>query len=282
MNRLTHWVDRALPLLVSTTLILGALLVWARTWELSCWALLAPGVASAAIAYGLFQHRWHRKRSVIEYYLADDGKLRGRLRRSWLTAVTSAIVGLSLGMFLAVFVALSRPSDWAFLAVAAVVAPLFFVAVGATKLSDEFSTERGVADVIVARLAGWVLLAILTVAFVHLNYSRLGTPEYICVASDGSFSMDALLCTGTNFAAGVSSACPLTATVVRLTAWIEGISWWLVTSSATDPRIPDWIAPVAWIAFFTKAALAFTGLVRGLEGCMLLAIRLGRNRDPRA
>lgn len=282
MNRLTHWVDRALPLLVGTTLILGALLVWARTWELSCWALLAPGAASAAIAYGSFQHRWHRRRSVIEYYLADDGKLRSFLKRSWLTAVTSAIVGLSLGVFLAVFVALSRPSDWAFLAVAAVVAPLFFVAVGATRLSDEFSTERGVADVVVARLAGWVLLATLTVAFVHLNYSRLGIPEYICVASDGSFSMDALLCTGTNFAAGVSSACPLTHAIVRLTAWIEGISWWLVTSSATDPRIPDWIAPVAWIAFFTKAALAFTGLVRGLEGCLLLAIRLGRNRDPRA
>ena len=87
MNRLTHWVDRALPLLVGTTLILGALLVWARTWELSCWALLAPGVASAAIAYGSFQHRWHRKRSVIEYYLADDGELRSCLKRSWLTPV---------------------------------------------------------------------------------------------------------------------------------------------------------------------------------------------------
>ena len=65
MNRVTHWVDRALPLLVGTTLILGALLVWARTWELSCWALLAPGVASAAIAYGLFQHRCRRSVSGI-------------------------------------------------------------------------------------------------------------------------------------------------------------------------------------------------------------------------
>ena len=55
--------------LVATSLLLGVLLIWQRTYEQSCLALASPGLVYIAISYGLLEYRMERKRFALDYYL---------------------------------------------------------------------------------------------------------------------------------------------------------------------------------------------------------------------
>lgn len=266
-------VDRFLQPLVGTTLLLGFLLLWQRTHDHSCVALASPALVYVAILYGLLEYRLERKRFAVDYYLDRESSLRRQLRGTWLPVVTSMVAALPLAVFLVVFAALSRPTDWLFLAAAAVVAPFLFERIarwpGRHFRRDASGDDQRitVADILSARLAGWVLLALIAAAYVYFNYMVIGGPPYIYP--------DSLQRTVEAFTAGVQSACPVVDDGLRAAAALEGSSWYLVTSAATASWTPNGVRVVVWIAFFLNAALAIAGFVRGLEGCMLAAWRIG-------
>lgn len=271
-------VDRFLLPLVGTTLLLGLLLVWQRTYDHSCVALTTPALVYVAILYGLLEYRLERKRFAVAYYLDRRSPWRRRLRGTWLPVVISMMAALPLAVFLIGFAALSRPADWLFLAAAAVVAPFLFDRIsrwpGRHFRRDASGGDRGVAvaDILSARLAGWVLLALIAFAYVYFNYMVIGGPPYIYP--------DSLQLTVEAFTAGVQSACPVVDDGLRAAAALEGSSWYIVTSAATASWTPNGVRVVVWIAFFLNAALAIAGFVRGLEGCMLAAWRIGSgNRE---
>ncbi len=264
-------VDGFLYPLVATALLLGVVLLWQRTYEQSCLALASPGLVYAAISYGLLEYRLERKRFVLEYYLDRRSSWRRWFRGSWLPVVISMVAALPLAIFLVVFAALSRSTDWLFLASAAALAPFLFVRLsiwpGRHFRRDIGEAGRGiaVADILTARLAGWLLLALLAFTYVYFNY-RIPGPAYIYP--------DSLQLTVEAFTARVGSACPVVDRGLNAAAGIEGISWYVVTHAATAPWIPDGIMVVVWVGFFLNAALAFTGFVRGLEGSILAAWRV--------
>ncbi len=265
-------VDRFLPPLVGTTFLLGLLIVWQRTYEQSCVALATPALVYIAIFYGLLEYRLERKRFAVDYYLDRHSSWRRWLRGTWLPTVTSMIVALPLAAFLIVFAALSRPTDWLFLAAAAVVAPFLFDRLswwpGRHLRHDAGAGGRGIsiADILTARFAGWVLLTLTAAAYVYFNYMRIGGPPYIYP--------DSLQLTVEAFTARVHSACPVVDDGLRAAAAVEGTSWYVVTRAAIAPWMPDGIRLVVWIGFFLNAALAIAGFVRGLEGCLLAARRI--------
>lgn len=265
-------VDRFLQPLVGTTLLLGFLLLWQRTHDHSCMALASPALVYVAILYGLLEYRLERKRFAVDYYLDRESSWRRRLRGMWLPVVASMVAALPLAVFLVVFAALSRPTDWLFLAAAAVVAPFLFERISRWPRRHFRHDASGddqriaVADILSARLAGWILLALIAVAYVYFNYMVIGGPPYI--------HPDSLQRTVEAFTAGVQSACPVVNDGLRAAAALEGFSWYVVTSAATASWTPNGVRVVVWIAFFLNAALAIAGFVRGLEGCMLAAWRI--------
>ena len=200
-------VDRFLQPLAGTTLLLGLLLLWQRTYDQSCAALVTPGLVYIAILYGLLEYRLERKRFAVHYYLDRRSSWRRRLRGTWLPVVTSMVAALPLAVFLVVFAALSRPTEWLFLAAAAVAAPFLFDRIsrwpGRHFRRDTGAGGRGVAvaDILSARLAGWVLLALIAIAYVYFNYMVIGGPPYIYP--------DSLQLTVEAFTAGVRSECPV-------------------------------------------------------------------------
>ena len=265
-------IDRFLLPLVGSTFLLGQ-----STHDQSCVVLASPALVYVAIFYGLLEYRLERKRFALDYYLDRRSSWRRRLRGTWLPVVISMVAALPLAVFLVVFAALSRPTDWLFMAAAAVVAPFLFDRIsrwpGRHFRRDAGGSDRGiaVADILSARLAGWVLLALIAVAYVYFNYMVIGGPPYIYP--------DSLQLTVDAFAAGVQSACPVVDDGLRAAASLEGSFWYVVTRAATASWTPDGIRVVVWIVFFLNAALAIAGFVRGIEGCMLAAWRVGaRNR----
>ena len=258
--------------LVATSLLLGVLLIWQRTYEQSCLALASPGLVYIAISYGLLEYRMERKRFALDYYLDRRSSWRRWFRGSWLPVLISMVVALPLTIFLLAFVALSRSTDWLFLASAAVLAPVLFVRLSIwpgrhfRRDPGEGGRRAAVADVLTARLAGWLLLALVALTYVYFNYTRITGPAYIYP--------DSLQLTVEAFTARVRSACPVVDGGLRAAAGIEGISWYLVTWAATAPWIPDGIKVVVWVGFFLNAAVAFTGFIRGLEGSILAAWRM--------
>ena len=265
-------VDRFLYPLVSTTLLLGVLLIWQRTYDQSCAALLSPAFVSAAVFYGLVGYRLERKRFALDYYLDPGSAWRGRFRGSWLPVFISLGVALPLAAIVSVFVALSRPTDWFFLAGAAVTAPFLCDALGRWPGRHlRQGVEIGglgpsIAEILSVRLAGWVLLALLALAYVYFNYMRIGGPAYIYP--------DSLQLTVEAFTAHVGSACPVVDSGLRAATAVEGTLWYLVTGAATAAWMPDGIKVVVWFGFFLNAALAMTGFVRGLEGSILAIWRV--------
>ena len=270
-------VDRFLQPLVATTLLLGLLILWDGTYDQSCAALVSPALVYVAILYGLLEYRLERKRFAVDYYLDRRSTWRRRLRGTWVPVLVSMASALPLAVFLAVFVALSRPTDWLLLAAAVVAAPPLFEGTsrwpGRHFRRDVGAGGRGVAvaDILSARLAGWVLLALIAVAYVYFNYMVIGGPPYIYP--------DSLQLTVEAFMAGVYSACPVVDSGLRAAAGIEGIAWYVVTGTALAAWMPDGIRVVVWIGFFLNVALAIAGFVRGLEGSILAAKQIvGRNR----
>ncbi len=268
-------IDRFIHSLFASVLFLTVLFLWNRTYERSCLALALPGLTFLMIFHGLLEYRLERKRFSVDYYLDRASPLHGWFRRTGLSATISLVVALPLAAFLSVFAARSRPTDWYFLFAAATAAPLLHHALGRWPgrhfRSNEGDTRRPtLADILVARLAGTVLLAGVVAAYIYAGYYLIPVPEGIFPES--------MERTVEAFSARARSACPIVEDTLLIAAQLDGLSWYFVTSAATSAWLHDGIRPVVWAAFFLNAAMVFGGFVRGLEGAILLACRFGRHR----
>ena len=266
-------VDRLVHALCACLLFLTVLFLWRRTHERSCLALAFPILTLLAVFGGLLEYRLERKRFVVDYYLDRESSLRRRLQPSGLSVLISLAAALPLAAFLVVFAARSRPADWLFFCAATAVAPFLFNALSTwpgrhfRQDGDEGKGGAAVADVLAARMAGTILLAALAVAYVYASY-------YLIPGPGQDIFPDSLERTIEAFSAHAGSTCPVVDDTLRLATQIEGLSWHFVTTAAMAPWMHDGIGLLLWVGFFLNTAMVFGGFVRGLEGSILLALRL--------
>lgn len=266
-------IDRLLHSLFACVLFLTVLFLWQLSYAGSCVALALPGLAFLAIFHGLLEYRLERKRFSVDYYLDRASPLHGWLRRTGLSAPIALVVALPLAAFLSVFAARSRPTDWYFLFAAATAAPLLHHALGGWpgrhfRSGDGDARRPVLADILVARLAGTLLLAGVVAAYVYAGY-------YVITVPEGIFP-ESMERTVEAFSVRARSACPIVQNTLLIAAQLDGLSWYFVTTAATSTWLHDGIRPVVWAAFLLNAAMVFAGFVRGLEGSILLACRFGR------
>ena len=253
-------------------LFLTVLFLWHRTYERSCLALAFPALTLLAIFYGLLEYRLERKRFAVDYYLDRRSSLHRRLQRIWLPVLISLVTALPLAAFLVVFATRSRPSDWFFLCAAATMAPLLFNALAAWP-GRHFRHDAGdgkrcseVADILVARMGGTLLLAALAVVYLYASYYLVPVPGDDIFADSLERTLDA-------FSVRARSACPIVEDTLLIGTQLEGLSWYFVTTAATSEWLHDGVRFYLWAAFFLHAAMVFGGFIRGLEGSILLACR---------
>lgn len=265
-------VDRAIYSLFACVLFLTVLCLWRLSHEGSCAALVLPGLIWCAISYGLLRYQLQRKRFVMEFYLDESSCLRKLFRRPLLAVTLSLLAAAPLAAFLAVFAALSRPSDWYFLCAAAAAAPPLFVAAvrwpGSHLRHDAGDGALGpsLREVLATRIAGWLVLAGILGAYLYFGYYYIAAPRDIIYPGSLERTLQA-------FAARAGSACPVVDDTLLVATRIEGLSWYLVTTMTTAPWMQDGVRPLLWIGFLFNSAMVFGGFVRGLEGAVLLAGR---------
>ena len=264
--------DRLIHALCASVLFLAVLFLWHRTHERSCLALAFPALVFVVVLWGLLEYRLERKRFLVAYYLDERSSLRRRLQSSRLSVLISLTAALPLTVFLVVFAARSRSTDWLFFCAATAIAPFLSNTLSTWpgrhfRQGDDGNGSVAVADVLAARMGGTLLLAALSIAYVYASYSLIPVP------GEDIFP-DSLERTIEAFSRNAGSMCPVMDDTLRLTAQIDGLSWYFVTTAATTPWIHDGIALLLWVGFFLKMAMVFGGFVRGLEGSIFLALRL--------
>ncbi len=266
-------IDRVIHSLFACVLFLAVLFLWHRSYERSCVALVLPALTLLVIFSGLLEHRRERKRFAVAYYLDHRSSLHHRLQGAWLSAPISLAAAVPLTAFLVVFAARARPPDWLILCIAATVAPTFFNALsywpGRHFRRDAGDGERraAVVDILVARMAGTLLLAAVAVVHLYVSY-------YLVPVPGEDIFPDSLERTVEAFSVRARSACPIVQNTLLLATQIEGLSWYFVTTAATSPWMHDGMSFLLWAAFFMNAAMVFGGFIRGLEGSILLAWRV--------
>lgn len=264
-------IDRLLHSFLACVLFLTVLCLWRLGHEGSCATLVLPGLIWCAISYGLLQYRLQRRRFVVEFYLDESSGLRRWFRRPLLAVTLSPLAAAPLAAFLAVFAALSRPSDWYFLCGAAVAFPLLFAAAvrwpGRHLRRDiRAGTRPSLREVLAARIAGWLALAGMLGAYAYFGYYYITAPGDIIYPGSLERTLQA-------FAARAGSACAVVEDTLLVANRIEGLSWYVVTTMTTAPWMQDGVRPLVWIAFLFNSAMVFGGFIRGLEGAVLLAGR---------
>ena len=270
-NLQVETVDRPAHSLFACALFLGVLFLWHRSYAGSCGALVFPVLVWLAIFGGLLQSRLERRRFAVDYYLDPRSFVHRRLRGAWLSVPICLCAAGVLATFLAVFATRSRPADWYFLCAAAATAPLFFSALTESlgrhvrRRPRDHERRATVADILLVRMAGRLLLPVLAVGYVTANYFVVPVPTGI---DPGSLER-----TLETFAAGGRSACPLVEDVLLIATQAEGLSWYFVTTAATSEWLHEGVGLLLWIAFFLNTAVVFEGVIRGLEGSILLACR---------
>ena len=262
-------VPRAIKSVAACVLLLLTLSLWSGLHARTCLALGLPALCCLAASYGIFTYRLARKQFVLEYWFDPGSSLRAWFTRHWMTAITSLVLGVSLTGFLAIFTALARSTDWYFLCAIAIVTPLVFTAVRAWP-GRHFRQSGGarhaaLADILSARLSGWVVFTAGAAGYTYANYYLPGPGEYIYPGSLER-TLDA-------FAAQAGSVCPIVDDTLRIAAVIEGLSWYAVTTGALLPDMSRELTRLVWAVFFLNTAVVFVGFIRGLEGALLLACR---------
>ena len=277
MVRPVRTVDRLVHSLFACVLFLVILFLWYLSYAGSCFILVLPVLTWLAIFSGLLQSRLERKRFALDYYLDRRSWIHQRLQRRWFSVLFSLSMAGLLATFLVVFVARSRQTDWYFLCATAATAPLLFQVLSTwpgrhlRHDSGDGKLHAAVADLLVARLTGTLLLSGLAVLYVYVNYYLVPVPLGIDPDSPER-TLEA-------FTAGARSACPLVEHVLMIAMQVEGLSWYFVATAATSPWLHDGVGSVLWVAFFLNAAMVFGGFVRGLEGSILLARWAARYRN---
>ena len=125
--------------------------------------------------------------------------------------------------------------------------------------------HTALADILTARLSGWVVFAVAAAGYTYANYYLPGPGELIFRGSLER-TLDA-------FATQAGSACPVVDDTLRIAAVIEGLSWYAVTTGALLPDMSRELTRLVWTGFFLNTAVVFVGFIRGLEGVLLLACR---------
>ena len=265
--------DRVACSLFACALFLALLFLWHRSYERSCLALAFPALLAIVIFSGLLEHRLERRRFAVDYYLDRRSFLHRRLQRTWWPVSISLAAAVPLAAFLVVFAALSRPTDWLFFGAAAAGAPLAFHALSRwpgrhfRRDAGDGARRTSVADILAARLAGTLVLAGVTGAYLLASY-------YLIPVPGEDIFPDSLERTLEVFSARGGSACPVVDDTLPFAAQVEGLSWYFVTTAATSAWMQDGMRLLLWTGFFLNAAVVFGAFVRGLEGSMLLACRI--------
>ena len=193
--------------------------------------------------------------------------------------MVSLVLAAPLTALLAVFAALSRPTDWYFLGPVALAAPLVFTLLafwpgGHFRKDTAGLGARRVApaDVLEARIAGVLVLAGVAITYWYANY-------YLIPVPDGIFPGSLEQTLGA-FSVAAASRCRHVATILSVAAHLDGLVWYSATAAVSSGLMTDEMKGLLWAAFFTKSAVAFGGFVQGLNGSILLACRtVGTHRE---
>lgn len=165
-------LDRLAYSLFACVLFLVILFLWHLSYARSCAILVLPVLTWLAIFSGLLQSRLERKRFALDYYLDRRSWVHRRLQRIWFSVLLSLSMAGMLAAFLVIFVARSRQTDWYFLCAAAATAPLLFHVLSTwpgrylRHDSGEGKLHTAVADILVVRMAGTLLLLGLAALYV--------------------------------------------------------------------------------------------------------------------
>ncbi len=274
-NRPEPIVDQAIKSLAACVLLLAALFLWNRLHAGSCLALGLPGVVCLAACYGIFTYRLERKRFALQYWLDPGSSLHARLRRHWLTAAISVVLGVSLTGVLAIFAALARGVDWYFLCAIAVAVPLAFTALriwpGGHFRQTGGALRAALADILTARLAGWLVFVCVAASYIYLRSYYLPLPVEPLPVEPGALERSLR-----EFTAQAWSACPVVADTLRITAAFEELSWHVVAEGTSPSVMRRELSWLVWAGFFLNRSVVFVGFIRGLEGALLLARRTAR------
>ena len=245
---------------------MAVLLLWRQWYEQSCFALALPVLLYGAVFYSLATHRVERARFRAAYYLALDAPLRCFCRGRLLPVGTSLIAAAAMTALLAVFAALSRPTDWWFLGLAAVATPSGFVVV-ARWAGPQFrhgpanGAVSAVTDVLVARVVRIPVFITVALAYGFANYYLIPWPNEI--------DPDSLERTLTAFATPTAPRCSLVADVLSIASVLDALAWHSTVSVALSSAMSDGLRYALWAVFFAKTAVAFGGLIQGLIGSIL-------------
>lgn len=265
-------VDRGIKSLAASVLLLAALFLWNQLHVGSCLALGLPTLACLTACYGIFTYRLERKRFALMYWLDPGSSLHALLKRHGMIAVISLFLGVSLTGLLAIFTALARRTDWYFICAIAVATPLVFTALRIWPGRHFRQTSAGhtaLAEILAARLAGWLVFAGAAAGYVYANY-------YLPVPGDYIYP-DSLERTVEAFATQTGSACPLVDDTLRIAGMIEGLSWYSVTTGTSLAAVSRELKWLVWAGFFLNTSVVFIGFIRSLEGALLLACRTERH-----
>lgn len=270
-------VERLVRALLACTLFLAVLFLWRHWFARSCVALVFPLVLYCAVAYGLMEQRLERRRFAVDYYLNVGSTLRRWVRGRLLPMTVGLALAAPLTVLLAVFGALSRPTDWYFLGSVALAAPVVFTLLSLWP-GGHFRQDRGrarrvaPADVLGTRIAGVLVLASVVVTYWYANYYLIPVPDGIFPESPEQ--------TLAAFSAAGASRCHHVETALSLAAQLDGLVWYSATTAVSSGLVTDWMKGLLWTAFFAKSAMALGGFVQGLNGCILLACRtVGTHRE---
>ena len=275
-NRPEPIVDQAIKSLAACVLLLAALFLWNRLHVGSCLALGLPTLVCLAACYGIFIYRLERKRFALQYWLDSRSSLHARLKRHWLTAAISLVLGVSLTGVLALFAALARGTDWYFLCAIAVAVPMAFTALriwpGGHFRQTAGACRTALADILTARLAGWLVFVSVAAGYIYLHSYYLPPPVEPLPVEPGALERSLR-----EFAAQAGSACPVVADTLGIAAVFEGLSLHVVTEGTSLPfmnRDLGWLGEPSWLVwagFFLNRSVVFVGFIRSLEGALLLA-----------
>ncbi len=253
-------------------LFLVILFLWYSFYKFSCLALIFPALVYFVIFYGLLESRLEAKNSYLKRFLRETSSLYKRLQGKGLSAIFCLILSVPLTLFLAVFVARSRPTDWYFFGFAVCAFPLIFNIPAMRR-----HLREGAENVLAKNVSGLLVFVVVAVAYFLANY-------YLIPIPGDTIFRDSLKKTLEAFTAGVSSRCSHVEYALVVAAEIEGLSWYVMTKMSSF-LAGDWIKLFLWGVFFLKAAAVYLGFVQGLGGASLLAckgIEKYRKSDNRA
>ena len=210
--------------------------------------------------YGLLESRLEAKNSYLKRFLRETSSLYVRLQGKGLSAIFCLILSVPLTVFLAVFVALSRPTDWYFFGFAVCAFPVVFNIPAMRK-----HLREGAENVLAKNISGLLVFVVVAAAYFLANYYLIPIPGDKIFPNSLEKTLEA-------FTAGVGSRCSHVDIVLLVAAEIEGLSWYVMTKTSSF-LAGDWIKFFLWSIFFLKATAVYLGFVQGLGGASLLACK---------